>query len=293
MIVVTLSKVPDSLRGDLTQWCQEIQTGVYVGNPNSKIRELLWQRICENIGSGEATLVYSINNELGYGIRTNRKDCKVQVYDGLPFLVHLSAIQTKPKPGFSKSAKFRRAELARCKKLRQNYEAVNFVVLDIEITGLNVDEDKILSIGAIKIYHNVVSKFYREIKVDRQIPSSISKLTGLTNSILDKDGVCLDKALKEFVKFIKGLPVVGYNVNFDIDFLEKALNDELSLSINNQVIDLMSLVKKKEKFLNDYKLKTVLQHYGIKNKRPHEAPSDARATYELALKLLKNGVLQF
>lgn len=52
MIVVTLSKVPDSLRGDLTQWCQEIQTGVYVGNPNSKVRELLWQRICKNIGSG-------------------------------------------------------------------------------------------------------------------------------------------------------------------------------------------------------------------------------------------------
>lgn len=293
MIVVTLSKVPDSLRGDLTQWCQEIQTGVYVGNPNSKVRELLWQRICKNIGSGEATLVYSINNELGYGIRTNRKDCRVQDYDGLPFLVHLSAIQAKPKPGFSKAAKFRRAELARRKKLRQNYEAVNFVVLDIETTGLNVNEDKILSIGAIKIYHNVVSKFYREIKVDCQIPSSISRLTGLTNSILDKSGVRLDQVLKEFMKFIKGLPLVGYNVNFDIDFLEKALNDELSLSINNQVIDLMSLVKKKEKFLNDYKLKTVLQHYGIKNKRPHEALSDARATYELALKLLKNGVLQF
>ena len=32
MIVITLSKVPMSLRGDLTKWCQEVQTGVYVGN---------------------------------------------------------------------------------------------------------------------------------------------------------------------------------------------------------------------------------------------------------------------
>ena len=41
MIVITLSKTPNSLRGDLTKWCQEIQTGVYVGNLNAKVRELL------------------------------------------------------------------------------------------------------------------------------------------------------------------------------------------------------------------------------------------------------------
>lgn len=39
MIVITLTKVPYSLRGDLTKWCQEIQTGVYVGNVNARIRD--------------------------------------------------------------------------------------------------------------------------------------------------------------------------------------------------------------------------------------------------------------
>ena len=42
MIVITLSKTPASLRGDLTKWCQEIQTGVYVGSVNAKVRDLLW-----------------------------------------------------------------------------------------------------------------------------------------------------------------------------------------------------------------------------------------------------------
>lgn len=45
MIVVTLSKVPPSLRGDLTKWYQEIQTGVYVGSVNARVRDLLWERI--------------------------------------------------------------------------------------------------------------------------------------------------------------------------------------------------------------------------------------------------------
>ncbi len=45
MTVVTLSKVPPSLRGDLTKWMQEIATGVYVGNFNTRVREQLWERI--------------------------------------------------------------------------------------------------------------------------------------------------------------------------------------------------------------------------------------------------------
>ena len=47
--------MPPSLRGDLTKWCQEIQTGVYVGNVSARVRERLWQRINDNIGRGEAT----------------------------------------------------------------------------------------------------------------------------------------------------------------------------------------------------------------------------------------------
>ena len=56
MIVITLSKVPPSLRGDLTKWFQEVQTGVYVGNINARVRDALWERIQKNIGvNGEAT----------------------------------------------------------------------------------------------------------------------------------------------------------------------------------------------------------------------------------------------
>lgn len=54
MIVITLSKTPASLRGDLTKWCQEIQTGIYVGSVNAKVRDLLWERVQKNIGQGEA-----------------------------------------------------------------------------------------------------------------------------------------------------------------------------------------------------------------------------------------------
>lgn len=63
MIVITLTKTPPALRGDLTRWCQEIQTGVYVGDVSARVRDKLWERVQTNIGNGEATLVYNTNNE--------------------------------------------------------------------------------------------------------------------------------------------------------------------------------------------------------------------------------------
>lgn len=63
--VITLKSVPPSLKGDLTRWMQEIDTGVYVGNFNTRIRENLWQRVCKQVGRGEATMSFAVVMNLG------------------------------------------------------------------------------------------------------------------------------------------------------------------------------------------------------------------------------------
>ena len=63
MIVLTMTNCPPKLRGDLSKWLLEINTGVYVGNVNARVRELIWKRVCENIKNGQATLVFPANNE--------------------------------------------------------------------------------------------------------------------------------------------------------------------------------------------------------------------------------------
>ena len=54
---------PQKLRGDLTKWLFELDTGVYVGNLSARVRDGLWDRICRNISSGRAVMAYSANNE--------------------------------------------------------------------------------------------------------------------------------------------------------------------------------------------------------------------------------------
>ncbi len=154
MIVITLTKVPNSLRGDLTKWCQEIQTGVYVGSFSARIREMLWSRILKNIGTGEATLVYSTNNELGYTFRTTRRDKRVVDFDGVPLMMQM--IETPPiRHGFSKAAKYHKSKKF-SKKTNISNNMIkgaiknDFIAVDLETTGLNTSRNKIISIGAIK-----------------------------------------------------------------------------------------------------------------------------------------------
>ena len=66
MIVLSVANCPAGLRGDLSKWLCEINTGVYVGRINARVREELWERVCKNIKNGQATMVYSVNNEQGY-----------------------------------------------------------------------------------------------------------------------------------------------------------------------------------------------------------------------------------
>ena len=56
-----MTNCPPSLRGDLSKWLCEINTGVYVGNVSSRVRDAIWDRVCENLKNGQATLTDFFN----------------------------------------------------------------------------------------------------------------------------------------------------------------------------------------------------------------------------------------
>ena len=69
MIVVVLSSCPQSLKGELSLWLVEIDTGVYVGKVSARVRERLWKRILTEIGTGRAIMVFPVRNEQGFDFR--------------------------------------------------------------------------------------------------------------------------------------------------------------------------------------------------------------------------------
>lgn len=290
--VITLSKVPSSLRGDLTKWLQEVASGVYVGNLNTKVREKLWDRVKDNLKDGEATISYYYRNEIGYKFETINGDREVLDSEGLPLVLIKKEIQEKDKSlkeGFSKAAQFKKIkniEHSKVKKSINKKEIKKYVVLDLETDGLNPGNDNIIEIGVVKVGEKQ-ENFQRFIKIERKLPEEIKSLTRIDDEMLEEKGIPLKRALEEFIEFIGDTSILGYNVAFDIKFLNSSLEKEGLAKINNKVYDIMQFVKKDNLFLNNYKLEIVLKSYGIDEKVPHRALEDAILEEKLIHKVNK------
>lgn len=290
--VITLSKVPSSLRGDLTKWLQEVTSGVYVGNLNTKVREKLWDRVKDNLKDGEATISYYYRNEIGYKFETINGDREVLDSEGLPLVLIKKEIKEKDKSlkeGFSKAAqlkKIKNIEHSKVKKSINKKEIKKYAVLDLETDGLNSVNDNIIEIGVVKVGEKQ-ENFQRFIKIEGKLPEEIKSLTRIDDEMLEEKGIPLKRALEEFIEFIGDTSILGYNVAFDIKFLNSSLEKEGLAKINNKVYDIMQFVKKDNLFLNNYKLETVLKSYGIDEKVPHRALEDAILEEKLIHKVNK------
>jgi len=70
MIVMSLEKVPPSLRGRLTRWLFEIRANVFVGTVSARIRDELWNRAVERSAGGAILQIWSESSEQGFGVRS-------------------------------------------------------------------------------------------------------------------------------------------------------------------------------------------------------------------------------
>lgn len=91
MMVIVVENVPPRLRGRLAVWLLEVRAGVYVGNYSVKVRNMIWEQVEEELGEGNAVLVWSAQNESGFDFRTlgsNRRiPCEM---DGIKLVSFLS-----------------------------------------------------------------------------------------------------------------------------------------------------------------------------------------------------------
>lgn len=291
MIVLTMTNCPPKLRGDLSKWLLEINTGVYVGNVNAGVRELIWKRVCENIKNGQATMVFPTNNEQHMDFYVHNTNWQPIDLDGIKLMKHPKNIYEQGemlKSGFSNVAK-RRMGLKKNAHKAEKADS-DFVIIDIETTGLSVENDEILEIGAIRIVNGkIVEEYERLIAVKTEIAQNISELTGITQEQVKENGKPINEVLPSFMDFVKGSEVASYNVDFDHDFLLAECNRQGIDITKIKFTDVMTIVKSKLKGMRSYKLESVAKRLGITTKQKHRALSDCYLLYQVYCKLNENG----
>jgi CRISPR-associated protein Cas2 len=112
--VIVLANCPAGLRGFLTRWLLEISPGVFLGSPNARIRDILWEEIRTYSGQGRALLAHTTDNEQGFTFRTHDHTWHPTDHEGLTLLQRPTTAPPPtdpaqpPRQGWSKAAKRRR-----------------------------------------------------------------------------------------------------------------------------------------------------------------------------------------
>ena len=289
MIVISLSDCPPKVRGDLSKWLFELNTGVYVGKLSARVREELWNRICENLSNGKATMVYSAANEQGMEFRVHNTTWKPTDLDGL-------TLMCRPLPksdeaslatgsGTSNAAHFLKSR--RIQNARQRTQKnQGYVVVDVETTGLNPKEDEIIELGAVYVSdHEIRERFSVLLKTKREIPASVQKLTGITPELILRDGLEPEQAIRDFRKRIADHMLVFHNAGFDRAFLSRAFEKYNLPGIGKRYEDTMTIAKQTLDEVENYRLETIARYYGKMEQQKHRALDDCILTWFIYEKL--------
>ena len=287
MIVLCVTNCPPGLRGDLSKWLNEINAGVYVGRLSARVREELWDRVCIHIKNGQATMVYSTTNEQGYAFLAHNTTWIPVDFEGIT-LMQKPLIQMEPEEqdnllpqGFSKASKFEKLS-----HLKSSKESSGYVVVDVETTGRDFDKDRIMEVALLKIRESeIVERFQCFIKSGVGFPADAERLTDITDDTIEKQGIGEEDALKKISEFIGNDLIVGYDVQFHVNFIQK-LAKRVGKDITiKKTRDILRMVRRELDDLENYKLETVAEYFSLNTGNVHRALINCILAHRIYCKL--------
>jgi DNA polymerase-3 subunit epsilon/ATP-dependent DNA helicase DinG len=157
------------------------------------------------------------------------------------------------------------------------------VSLDLETTGLDSERDEIIEIGIIRFRGDeILDKWSSLIRPQREIPSKIIELTGITNEMVRSDGIPLWDGLREAQRVAGNFPIVGHNIMFDLGFTRRQ-----RVFVTNPAIDTFELAGILIPHAGQYSLSALARELGIELTDAHRALNDALTAHQLYQKVFE------
>ncbi len=163
--------------------------------------------------------------------------------------------------------------------------ATRCVVVDVETTGLNLMQDRLISIGAVAVVNGKVAlgdSFYVVLQQRAASEKGNILLHGIGTSA-QLEGELPAEALLAFLEYLGKSPLIAFHVTFDETMIKRALRDYLGLNFKHPWLDLAYVMPglhpplaRKYRALDDW-----IGHFGIRIDARHNALADALATAQL------------
>ncbi|MBC7765814.1 MAG: PolC-type DNA polymerase III, partial [Hyphomonadaceae bacterium] len=158
--------------------------------------------------------------------------------------------------------------------------AGEYVVFDIETTGLRTTDDAITEIGAVRVKDGkILDSFSTFVNPQIPIPYKITELTGITDQMV-KNAPPIAEVLPQFLEFCGDAVLVAHNAKFDVGFINAAAN-RLGVPFAPCYLDTVKLCRELFPELKRHRLNVVAKHLHISLENHHRASDDAKATAEI------------
>lgn len=164
----------------------------------------------------------------------------------------------------------------------------DYVVFDLETTGISPYTDKVVEISAVKVRnHKKVDEFSTLVNPECHISEGASAVNGIYDEMVADSPVFAD-VLPSFIEFIVDLPLVGHNIHsFDMGFIYRDCEAFLSAFPDNDYIDTLLLSRKCLPEMAHHRMTDLAAHYGISTEGAHRALADCYMTQQV-YELLKD-----
>ncbi|EPZ45672.1 helicase C-terminal domain-containing protein [Alicyclobacillus acidoterrestris] len=162
---------------------------------------------------------------------------------------------------------------------------MNYVVIDIETTGLDPIQHEIIEVGAVRVVDGATTDtFHALVRPETSIPSEITRLTGIDDFMV-ADAEPASTVLPRLLQFIGDDTLVAHNLQFDQPFLQHHVDKLGYTLIQPDGLCTFTLSRVLFPTLSSHRLTTVAEHLGIVPESAHRALSDAMTTAKVFLQL--------
>ena len=166
------------------------------------------------------------------------------------------------------------------------------VVLDTETTGISMCSDEIIELGAVRLCRDGERfrqegelSFLIQLPTGRTVPPMIERITGISQAMLDAEGVGRREAAERTEAFLTGerLLIAAYNAQFDLSFLYYFLARFGMADCLRHARFLDALTVYRDRRPYPHKLENAIAAYHLEGEavNSHRAIDDARATVRL------------